>query len=86
MAKIPRKLKRKLKRSIRNHDVSGSLEKFTQTWAFKVGDMVEYEGESALVVKGERNGHFLLMNHMGTHWRRAAKIRSLRKISGHAND
>ena len=86
MSKIPSKLKRKLKMNIKNHDVSGSLEKFTRTWAFNVGDMVEYEGESALVVKEERNGHFLLMNHMGTHWRRAAKIRSLRKDSGHAND
>jgi hypothetical protein len=86
MAKIPSKFKRKLKMNIRNHDVSGSLEKFIQTWAFKVGDMVEYEGKSALVIKEERNGHFLLMNHMGTHWRRAAKIRALRKDPGHANE
>jgi hypothetical protein len=86
MAKIPPRLKRQLKKNIRNQDITGSLEKFTQKWAFNVGDMVEYEGQSALVVQNERNGYFLLMNHMGTHWRRAAKIRALRKDPGHAND
>tara|TARA_Y100000593_G_C4145354_1_gene254337 strand:+ start:224 stop:484 length:261 start_codon:yes stop_codon:yes gene_type:complete len=86
MAKIPSKLKRQLKRNIRKQDITGSLEKYTRKWAFNVGDMVEYEGETALVVKDESNGYFLLMNHKGTHWRRAAKIRTLRKDPGHAND
>ncbi len=86
MAKIPLRLKRKLRNNIKNHDTSGSLDKFTRKWAFNVGDMVEYGGETALVVQNEKNGYFLLMNHMGTHWRRAAKIRALRKDPGHAND
>ena len=86
MAKITPRLKRQLKKNIRNQDITGSLEKFTQKWAFNVGDMVEYEGKTALVIHAENNGYFLLMNHMGTHWRRAAKIRMLRKDPGHAND
>ena len=74
MAKIPRKFKRQLRKNISNNEVSGSLDKFKQTWAFGVGDVVEYEGERAIVVE-VRGAHFLLMNRLGTNWRRGSKIR-----------
>jgi len=84
--KISGKMKRQLRKSIKNNEITGSLDRYRQTWTFNIGDMVEYDGEHALVVNEDSRGYFLLMNHMGQNWRRGSKIRPIIKDFKHAKD
>ena len=80
MAKIPSKLKRKVKREIRASGRSEKVRKSTKKYAFKAGDLVTYEGKQVLVLKDENGGHYLVMTAEGQMWAKGSRLRPLREI------
>ena len=80
MAKIPKKLKRQVKRDIRASGKTESVKKAVKKYAFKAGDLVMYEGNQVLVLKDEENGYYLIMTAHGQSYARAARMRPIREI------
>ena len=67
MAKIPAKLKRQIKSEYKAARKSGDAPIPTREWAVKPGDLVEVDGEHALVLKQSR-GSILLLTSEKTYW------------------
>ena len=80
MAKLPRKLKRQVKRDIKASGHSEKVSKSTRKYAFKAGDLVVYEGKQVLVLKDEHKGFYLVMTADGQQWAKGSRLRPVREI------
>ena len=81
MAKIPAKHKRQLKSVYKAARISGDAPKPTREWSVKPGDLVEVDGEHALVLK-QSQGSYLLLTSDKTFWCKGSmKIKQIQNAS-----
>ena len=80
MAKIPRKLKRQVKRDVKSYGNTEKIKKAQTVYAFSPGDLVMYNGYQGLIIKEDDRGYYLIMTSNGQEWGKGSRIRKIRDI------
>lgn len=72
---IPKKYKKQLKADMKGVDDSKSIQKSKRTWAYKLGDLVEHDGNCCFILDDSRgDGWFELMTSDGRKWVKAKEL------------